>query len=285
MVREAGVDSERLLGVGLACPGPIDGRRRAILEAPNLIGWHDVPAGDILEAALQVPVIVENDANAAAIGEKWVGAARGMANFLYIYLGVGVGGAVFLDHQIYRGCSGNAGAIGHMAIETNGRPCSCGNRGCLETLCSEQAIVDRGRTLPGRSRDRLGVSFASGTTDDQYEAIASAAAAGNKHAVELIAVSAEYLAGAVTSLVNILDVDHVVLGGPALMVVGPIYLDSIRAAITQQPIARRAQNVSVAQSSLERLAAPIGAASLIFHEAYAPHLDGQRQAIDVRRYR
>ncbi len=269
---EAGVSDEALLGVGVACPGPIDARSRSVLKAPNLPQWEHVPIGDPLEDLLHRPVTVENNANAAAIGDKWLGVARDLSTFLYVYLGIGVGGAIFIDHQIYRGASGNAGAIGHLVVDPGGARCRCGKRGCLETVSSEEAIVARVReSVPG-VKERLGLRFTAASLDADHERILKAAAAGEGDVQEAIAPALEHLGLAVASLIDVLDIGHVVVGGPAVTGSPGPYLDAIRRSIASVPIARGVQRVSVVHSDLGGLAAVVGAASLIFHDTFAPSL-------------
>lgn len=269
---DEGVDDEAMLGVGVACPGPIDAANRTVLEAPNLPSWRDVPVAALLEERCGGRVTVENNANAAAMGDKWLGVARDLPTFLYVYLGIGVGGAVFVDHQLYRGATGNAGAIGHISVDPDGDHCRCGNRGCLETVSSEGAMVARVKKVEPGVQERLGLRFTMASLDSDHELILKAAAGGDRRLRSAITPSLEQLGIAVASLVNVLDVGHVVVGGPAVVGAPDLYLTAIRGAISTRPIARRVQHVGVVHSSLGGLAAVVGAASLIFHETYAPSL-------------
>lgn len=271
VLARANVERHGLLGVCVASPGPFDATRRVILNSPHFGDRQDVPIADMLEDALELDVLIENDANAAAIGEMWVGVARDVANFLYVYLGSGTGGALFINHELYRGCTGHAGAIAHVTVEPDGALCPCGNRGCLGTVSSCAAIVQAARGLPKAMQRDLGLSFDPQAIDDDHRKIIQAAAAGERHAVDLLERPAQALARAAVSLINVLDLDHVVLGGHAIDGVQEIYLDAIRKATVRQPHAHPSQHIHVAASRSDDLAGAIGAASVVFHEQYTPH--------------
>jgi DNA-binding Lrp family transcriptional regulator len=116
VVREAAIPRRRMLGVGLACPGPIDQDLGLVLYPPRLAGWEQVPLGTLLEESAGSPVTIDNDATAAAIGERWSGVARNVGNFVYVYMGTGIGGGLFLGNQVYRGPYRNAAELGHISV-------------------------------------------------------------------------------------------------------------------------------------------------------------------------
>ena len=135
----------RLLGVGIGVPGIIDMHTGMVRESPNLPGWSDYPVRDEIEKRLQAPVILENDANVAALGEKWLGAGRHVGDMAMLTLGTGVGGGVILNGKIWHGMTGMAGEFGHMTVEAEGQQCGCGNRGCVEQYASATAVVRMAR--------------------------------------------------------------------------------------------------------------------------------------------
>ncbi len=130
-----------LAGVGIGVPGIIDKRTGMLRESPNLPGWDNYPVLDEIEDRLHSPVILENDANAAAVGENWLGAGRGIQDMGMITLGTGVGGGLILDGSVVHGMSGMAGELGHITVEPEGHPCNCGNVGCVEQYASATAVV------------------------------------------------------------------------------------------------------------------------------------------------
>ncbi|MCJ7510175.1 MAG: ROK family protein, partial [Dehalococcoidia bacterium] len=133
---KAGLGQGDLAAVGICCPGPCDIDAGVLSSAPNLPGWRDVPICRYLEERLGVPARLENDANAAALGEHVYGAGRGCRHLIYMPLSTGIGGGLIIDGRLYRGATGVAGELGHMTIEPDGPLCGCGNRGCLEALAS-----------------------------------------------------------------------------------------------------------------------------------------------------
>ncbi|HSB75272.1 MAG TPA: ROK family protein, partial [Terriglobales bacterium] len=129
-----------LAGIGIGVPGIIEMQTGMLLESPNLPGWHNYPVRDEIERRLQTAVVLENDANAAALGEKWLGAAAAVDDMCMFTLGTGVGGGVVMQGKIWHGMTGMAGELGHTNVEPEGHPCKCGSRGCLEQYASATAI-------------------------------------------------------------------------------------------------------------------------------------------------
>ena len=129
-----------LAGIGIGVPGIIEMQTGMLRESPNLPGWHNYPVRDEIQDRLKTTVVLENDANAAAMGEKWLGAAAGVDDMCMFTLGTGVGGGLVLQGQIWHGMTGMAGELGHINVEPEGYPCKCGSRGCLEQYASATAI-------------------------------------------------------------------------------------------------------------------------------------------------
>ena len=129
-----------LAGIGIGVPGIIEMQTGMLRESPNLPGWHNYPVRDEIQRRLKTTVVLENDANAAALGEKWLGAAAGVDDMCMFTLGTGVGGGLVMRGQIWHGMTGMAGELGHINVEPDGHPCKCGSRGCLEQYASATAI-------------------------------------------------------------------------------------------------------------------------------------------------
>ena len=129
-----------LAGIGIGVPGIIELQSGMLRESPNLPGWEDYPVRDEIERRLRTTVVLENDANAAALGEKWLGAAASVDDMCMLTLGTGVGGGIVLDGRVWHGMTGMAGEIGHVNVEPDGPPCMCGSKGCLEQLASATAV-------------------------------------------------------------------------------------------------------------------------------------------------
>ena len=148
-------DTAPLMGIGIGVPGIIDMQTGLVRESPNLPDWVDYPVRADIEQRLKTVVILENDANVAALGEKWLGAAKDFDDVAMLTLGTGVGGGLVLGGTIWRGANGMAGEFGHTTVEPDGHPCGCGNHGCLEQYASATAVVRMAREAIARQQ-RLG---------------------------------------------------------------------------------------------------------------------------------
>jgi len=140
-------DSAILAGIGIGVPGIIDMKTGMLRESPNLPGWAEFPVHAEIERRLGTRVILENDANAAALGEKWLGAARHVQDMAMLTLGTGVGGGLVIGGKVWHGMTGMAGEFGHMTLDAEGVPCKCGSRGCLEVYASATAVVRMAREV------------------------------------------------------------------------------------------------------------------------------------------
>ena len=203
-----------LLGVALGVPGLVDRTSGTLLFAPNL-GWKNVPLSDILHREFNVPVFVDNEANMAALGEYYFGAAQGHREVLFVSAGVGLGGGIVRDGQLVSGATGFGGEFGHMTIDPNGELCNCGNRGCWETQVSQSALFRYVRRAVGVEGQ---VSLLSQMTGDNLEHLTVAMVVEAARADDVVALNAlkqigYHLGVGLASLVNALNPDLVVLGG------------------------------------------------------------------------
>ncbi|WP_344504086.1 ROK family transcriptional regulator [Dactylosporangium maewongense] len=202
VLREAGVERDRVLGLGLAAPGPIDQHVGMVISPPQLANWTRVPIKEMLATATGLDVTLDNDATAAAVGERWAGAGRGVANFAYFHLGTGVGGGLVLGHQVFRGGSMNAAEFGHTTVADDGPGCYCGNRGCLESLVNPPAIVAAAHRLLAASPAAVSssatapVAGSSLAADPVAKASLTAASVGRASPVAAAVVEPPPVAGA-----------------------------------------------------------------------------------------
>jgi glucokinase-like ROK family protein len=202
-----------LLGIGVGVPGLIDVQRGTIVVAPNL-NWHDIPLRQMWTQLFNLPVFVENDANAAALGEYYFGVAREVKNFIYLSADVGLGGGIVLDGKLFRGHSGYAGEVGHMTIEPNGLPCSCGRRGCWETLVGLRGIVHQIQVMLQNGATSLIRDLVQGDLNNiTFEQVVAAAEAGDAIALNALYNVAKWLGIGIANLVNVFNPEMVVLGG------------------------------------------------------------------------
>lgn len=279
IVAAATVPAERIVGIGVAVPGPVDDETGVVVAPPNMREWHGLRLRATLEQETGFPVTVDNDASAAAIGLHWAGDTGSARNFACLYFGTGIGAGIFIDGQIYRGTTHNAGEWGHMTVAADGPDCRCGNRGCLELFATPRAVVEYARQ---RLHDGASSAVAlHGDTDllADYAAVSRAAMGGDELAGEAIDRAAQYVAAGTVSLLNVLDLELLVLCGPALTDVGERYADTIRRELSARTLARASQTVEVRLSPIGADAAALGAASLPLHRVFAPRLTGLREAV------
>jgi predicted NBD/HSP70 family sugar kinase len=266
------IPDERVLGVGAACPGPIDQSQGMIISPPRRDRWTEVPIKRLLTQYIGFDVTIDNDANAAAIGERWSGHGRNSSDFAFLYMGTGIGGAIFLSNHIYRGASLNAGEFGHIVVEPSGTPCYCGNRGCLEAMCSPSAIVKEvhSELAVGRA-SLLADAYQKDPSSVDHKTICLAAAENDDVARRVIERVAEYIANCAVIIANVLDVELVVIGGKRITHVADMYREKVSEALRTRPLARKAHIVRVEISSMANEGAALGAASLVLHANYAPN--------------
>jgi glucokinase len=205
--------SGRFVGAGIGVPGIIDMEAGMMRKSANLPGWSDYPVRDEIERRLGARVFLDNDANVAALGEKWLGAARDADNMAMITLGTGIGGAIILNGKIFYGMSGMAGEFGHVTIEPNGVLCGCGNHGCAERYASATAVVRMAREAI-ESGEAPALAKAAGS-DPEFSAqsIYNLAVQGNADAQRIFQRFGQALGILLADLINILDLDMFVIGG------------------------------------------------------------------------
>jgi glucokinase len=244
-VATARVPWERIRAVGIACGGPLDPYRGIIQSPPGLPGWDNVPLVTKVEAALDRPTVVDNDATACAIAEWWFGVGRDRAvrHLVYLTISTGVGGGLILDGRVYRGAAGNAGELGHLTIDYEGRQCGCGRRGCLEAYASGPQIAARARERLEEGRRSSLAARPEITAQD----VAEAAAAGDPLAREVWDETTAMLGSAVANILDVFNPELVVLGGGVTrsgdQLLAPVREKSLRQAMAP---ARNAADVVLA---------------------------------------
>ncbi len=266
LVRRSGA-ADRVVGVGLAVPGPLDPEHRRMLGPPSFDGWGEVELVDAVQRRTEIPVVMDTDATAAAVGERWAGGNTCPGSFVYAYLGWDVSVGVVLGGQVHRGVSNNAGEIAHVGTGNGNRRCVCGGRGCLDTYCSMRALVADWSEANGEP-DALGDESVSA----QYERLCRLAAGGDSTAVRLLRRSATKLGQALATVVNVLDVDRVVLGGPALRHVDELVRSRVAKVLDEHVWAPHVRPVHVLPALIDADPGAVGAASLVLDQEYSPCL-------------
>ncbi len=201
-----------LYGIGIGVPGIIDLGTGFLHESPNLPGWENSPVRDEIERRLGTRVVLENDANAAALGEAWLGAGRDLDDLGMFTLGTGVGGGLILRGRIWHGMTGMAGELGHLTVESEGVPCGCGNRGCLEQYASATAVVRMAREAAAGGRAPE-LQRALGDPGFSAKAVYQLALAGDAPAREIFRTLGRALGIVVADMVNALNLPMIVIGG------------------------------------------------------------------------
>ena len=242
-------------GIGIGCPGTVDAPRGEVIFAPNL-GWRKVLVGPVIEQEFNLPVVVDNDANAAAFGELKVGGGQGCQHMIYLTVSTGIGAGIIIDGRIYRGFTFRAGEVGHMVLEANGPLCSCGNRGCLEAFASGTSIARRAR----EALDKGLPSLMKGEVDSRV--VATAARQGDFVAEEILAWAFRYLSMGIGNLLNVFDPELIIIGG-GLSAMGDELLGPVREGVIQYAWLREKAKERVVLSKLGRDIGLIGAASLV----------------------
>jgi len=252
-----------VVAVGVGAAGFVDSGRSTVMFAPNL-AWRDEPLRADLEKRIDLPVVVENDANAAAWGEFTFGAGEDVQDSLLVTVGTGVGGGIVLNGDLHRGAFGVAGEIGHLRVVPDGRICGCGNKGCWEQYASGTALVRETRELArqGSLIARSLVDRAGGVEAIDGPLITAAARAGDSFAREQLAVLGRWLGEGIASLTAVLDPAVVVIGG-GVSEAGDLLLDPVRAHFRANLTGRHYRpELEVRAAVLGNTAGMIGAADL-----------------------
>lgn len=242
-----------ITAVGVGAPGVIQVDKGIVVKSPNFPDWNNLPLKDELENVLSLPVTIENDANAAALGEQWRGAGRGIGSMILLTLGTGVGGGIVLNRQIWHGADGMAGEVGHMTIIPDGRQCGCGNTGCLEMYASARGIVQS-------YREAGGVSETGNQSEITSAQVYQAASSGNVRAVEVMQDMGRILGIGIANLINIFNPEMVVIGG-GVKDAWPLFIDSTRAEIRKRAFEVPAARTEIVPSKLGDDAGMVGAAA------------------------
>ena len=202
-----------LIGAGIGIPGIIDLEAGVVRKSANLPKWSGYPVREEIERRLGTRICMDNDAKLAALGEQWLGAARGVDSMAMITLGTGIGGAIVLDGKIFHGMNGMAGEFGHITIEPEGSPCGCGNRGCAERYASATAIVRMAREAIESGEARELVRAASADAELNAKAIYDFAKQGDKTAQRIFQSFGRALGMMLADIVNVLNLNMYVIGG------------------------------------------------------------------------
>jgi glucokinase len=261
-LENAGIDRDQVAAVGIGSPGPIDFSRGLIIETANL-KFKNFPLGPRLSEEFGRPAILENDVNAAAYGEFRGGAAQGSRDVVGVFIGTGIGGGLILNGALYRGFSTSAGEVGHMIVKAGGPRCGCGNRGCVEALASRTAIArDVGKAIKRGYRGPI--SRIAGTRSDQLsgKTLKAAYDSGDELVKQIVHRAAKVIGIGIGSLLNVLGLEMVVLGGGVVEAFGSGFVNRVERSAREIAFEINSKNVRFARSALGDDAGVIGSAML-----------------------
>lgn len=285
---QAGVSLERVIGIGIGAPGPLDSRTGILFAPPNLKGWRNVPLRQILYDTFSLPVYLGNDANLAGLGEHVYGAGRGVPDMIYVTVSTGIGGGVIIGGRVLEGVSGTAGEIGHMTIDIHGPRCNCGNTGCLEVLASGTAIarsaaeaIEEGlgagmlavaRELAAQKNpllDRAGRSSFSPKAETtplpaevevDAATVVEAARRGDGVAAGIMRRAAENVGVGMVNLIHLFNPALIVIGG-GVSKAGPLLFEPVERIVRERAMEVPRQAVRIVRAELGENVGLLGAAA------------------------
>lgn len=257
-----------LAGIGIGVPGVINLASGMVFNSPNLPGWNDFPVRDEIERRLHTRVMLENDANAAALGEKCLGAGRDVSGLCILTLGTGIGGGLVLDGRVWHGQDGMGAELGHMTIDPNGALCACGNLGCIEAYASASAIVRMANAAIRVGRSAGLTAAAEEVGELTAEMVYVKARQGDRVACEIFEMVGRSLGVAISSLINIFNLPLYVVGGGVARG-WDAFAPALLAEVEKRSVVYRASRTRVEPAALGADAGLLGA-------AWLPQLDRAR---------
>lgn len=232
-----------IVGIGVGVPGIVN-KQGSVLLAPNL-GWTNIQLKEDLEKISNMPIIIENEANAGAVGEQQFGAGQDYENILYVSAGIGIGVGIILNKELYRGKSGFSGEMGHMILEMNGKRCNCGSRGCWEAYASEHALLEM-----------------AGENIDSLESLIDYAKNGEKSAIELFEKIGQYLGFGINNIINTFNPDQVIIGN-RLALIREWIEEPIRKTIENHTLAYHQKEMHLEFSMLGKYSTALGMSAFV----------------------
>lgn len=243
-----GVSEKELLGIGVGAPGPLNTKEGKIAEPPNLRSWWNFPVVASLARHFSLPIRLENDATAAALAEKWLGAAKKDDHFVFVTISTGIGAGIYSHGKLITGASGNAGDVGHFVVDPSAGTCVCGQKGCWEYVASGTAVARQASALLGREV----------SSKEAFDL----AAAGHTPIQELVAKVYEYIGVGCVTLINTFDPEKLVLGGGVSQVGAPMF-DAVRDYVSKYALNPSGRQTPIVPAALHQDAGLIGAAALV----------------------
>ncbi len=251
-----------ICGVGVGVAGDIDQEKGVVRFSPNMTEWKQVPLRKMLEKEIKRPVVIDNDANAAAVGAYWLDAKGKVSNLVCVTLGTGVGGGVMLDGRIYRGATGSAGEIGHISLDADGPQCNCGSRGCIERYVGAPFLSQRAREIVKKDRNTAIAKIVQGNLDLITPKVLSLAAEeGDALAVRIWNEAGEMLGVVLAGVINLMNPEMIVLAG-GVSRAGRFLLDPIQRTVKERAFTSASEACRIVISQSTKKLGVVGAAFL-----------------------
>ncbi|GAB3574347.1 ROK family transcriptional regulator [Leifsonia lichenia] len=270
LIAGSAVDRSRILGIGIASPGPINVEDGVVLNPPMMPNWHRVALRRSLSEATGLPVLLEKDATAAVVAELWFAEPGSSRDFAFMYYGTGLGTGLSVSGEVVRGISSNAGDAGHITVDPDGPICTCGRRGCVGYITVPRALVERAVLDGVLSADEAGDPDDMDDVDAAFTRLATLASTGNDDAEAILTDAARSLARAVVVIVNLLDIDEIIFGGPFWARISPTILAALPDAVRSDPALIPPHPLRFAQSAIPVDVAAVGAATLVLDNTFSP---------------
>jgi len=262
-----GVKKSKVLGLGIGTPGLVDSNKGIVRGFNNIPGWKEVPLKKILKKEFGLQTFVDNDVNVMTLAEWACGGAKGAQNVVCLTLGTGVGGGIIIEGKLYHGTSLSAGEIGHIPISFNGPRCLCGNIGCLERYIGNRYIVDRAKKYLKKEKHTILKKWIAEGNVLSPELLAKGAKRGDRLSLRIWDEVAEYLATALSGVVNFVNPEKIIIGG-GVSNAGDVLFGPLRKKVRKKAADIPAKDVKIIKAALGERAGLIGAAMLVFHSLY-----------------
>lgn len=250
-----------IAGIGIGAPGVVS-LKGTVENPPNLPGWGRVHLGKMINDEFSLPTFVENDANAAAIGEFIYGKGKKLNSFIMVTLGTGVGGGIIYNKKLFRGDYGAAGEIGHITIDRNGPKCKCGSFGCLETYLGNNYIIENVKQQLKSNNSKI-LELINNLEDLSPHVVHEASLLGDEYALNVINDLGDKLGCGLASIVNVLDISNIIIGG-GVSGFGKPLLKATKDSIKSRVLQSLRPRIKVIQAGLKNNAGIKGASSLVF---------------------
>ncbi len=267
--RENNLKPEKLTGIGIGVPGPVDFSLGTVLSPPIMPGWDRFPIISTMQKSFPLAnIVVDNDVNMMALGEVTHGAAKDVNNIIFLKIGTGIGAGIISFGKIYRGSNGCAGDVGHICADKNGPICSCGNAGCLEAVAAGPAIAERGRNAAISGNSTILNKYLENNGGFlKAEDVGDAAREGDPSAIEIIRSSGELIGDVLASLVNFYNPDMIIIGG-GVSNIGNLLLSSIRQGVLNRSLPLATRDLQIVFSAIGPEAGITGAVSLAIEHMF-----------------